>query len=660
MTISGVTRLTTLAYGLIAIVFAGMMFWGISKFRNTFQENHYYNDVWSSASIGLKDQIEAYLFSGDSSTLQNAILYIDESIQPKLVKLPASIAHPIQEKLSVIKSSLETDVRAAGKLSGDPKALIHNNEAQIFSEIETLQELVSSQQSSLDTDTQQEYYQLIAKMYQQMFSLTVASDQYIEITEQNNLDQLTRLITELQGSIASLSRLPTINKTQAESTEDDNDLSSLMGWATDETQEEDNPVVEIQAELRSWVGRYLKDVESTQSLMTQVIQTQNQIRERVISLQTELEQGTKTLQKTSQQTERTIEIGFASVVLLMFIVTCITHLFQHTIVVKGAKQLLKAVQELAQNQSATHINIGNRKNELADIARLLNQYLDFVEQQRQQRDQELSKISSSLNDTLTTFDQMNGLSMASNDALVETLGLASKVDVLAHKAEVRATEVATHADDISTSMKSSVEKTRELNRANNQTIATLNQSKESLLQLSHYVSNAFTIVDSIRNIAEQTNLLALNAAIEAARAGENGRGFAVVADEVRSLSRKTQGSLEEITTIFSGLNNAESALKTHLESIEHSTKNQYELTNSLEQSAEQVQEQAARSSVLTQKATGYAAQQKHEMSELNRSIDSIRNKADESVMFIGSASKKIHINITNITTTLGIETPNTE
>ncbi|MCZ2722557.1 methyl-accepting chemotaxis protein [Marinomonas sp. 15G1-11] len=655
MTISSVTRLTTLAYIAIALVLAGMMLWGITKFRNTFQENYYYNEVWSSSSVGLKDQIEAYLFSGDSNTLQNAITYIDDTIQPKLAKLPDHLANPINEKLVIIQQSLATDVRAAGKLSATPNALIHNNEAQIVAEIETLQEMVSSQSSTLSSETLQAYYQLITNMYQQIFALKVVSGQYLDMADQHNLEQLTNIISTLQSSIAALSKLPKISRTIEKNTSNDDDLSSLMGWATAEETTVEDPIDDIQSELKSWVGRYLKDVKSTQSMMSQVLQAQGQIRVRVADLEQELERGTHALQRSAEATEKTIGIGFAAVVLLMFIVTFITHLFQHNIVVKGAKQLLQAVLELAQNQSASHIHIGNKKNELADIARHLNQYLDFVEKQKQQRDTELADISSSLNDTLAAFEQINGLSTASNDALAETLDLANKVDVLAHKAEVRAKEVATYAGDISASMETSVEQTKDLNLANNQTVATLNQSKDALIQLSHSVSNAFTIVDSIRSIAEQTNLLALNAAIEAARAGEYGRGFAVVADEVRSLSKKTQGSLEEITTIFSGLNNAEDALKAHLESIEYSTKNQYELTNELGKSAGQVLEQASKSSVLTQKATGYAAQQKQEMTDLNHSIESIRNKADESAVFIASASKKIRININNITMTLGIQ-----
>ncbi|HJW03214.1 MAG TPA: methyl-accepting chemotaxis protein [Azospira sp.] len=77
-----------------------------------------------------------------------------------------------------------------------------------------------------------------------------------------------------------------------------------------------------------------------------------------------------------------------------------------------------------------------------------------------------------------------------------------------------------------------------------------------LAELSDKADAIRSLTGHIDSIAKQTNLLALNAAIEAARAGEVGRGFAVVADEVRKLADQAQRSAEEIAGAIQGVTTA--------------------------------------------------------------------------------------------------------
>ncbi|MFT6656296.1 MAG: methyl-accepting chemotaxis protein, partial [Marinomonas primoryensis] len=132
-------------------------------------------------------------------------------------------------------------------------------------------------------------------------------------------------------------------------------------------------------------------------------------------------------------------------------------------------------------------------------------------------------------------------------------------------------------------------------------------------------------------------------------------GFAVVASEVRTLSSRTQQSLEEITEIFALLSSATSKLKNNLDLIESASTEQISLTQALGQSAQEVLEKSKQSTQLAKKSTGYAAEQKLGMSDLNDAVVKVREQANESEEFMSKVTDSIKQKIQDITTTLGIK-----
>ena len=86
----------------------------------------------------------------------------------------------------------------------------------------------------------------------------------------------------------------------------------------------------------------------------------------------------------------------------------------------------------------------------------------------------------------------------------------------------------------------------ELIKLNTENSESIEKVREQTELTNKSAMNIRTATEIIASISNQTNLLALNASIEAARAGEAGKGFAVVAEEIRKLADQSKESTEQI------------------------------------------------------------------------------------------------------------------
>ena len=655
MKISQVTRTTTISYFVIASLLAALLLWTLVKFADAFEQNEAYNKVWESSAIELNQMIESYLSSGEASKLQGAEGFISQAIFPSLASIPSSVQAPIREQLEKIQQSLQSDIRAAGKLSGNPYALIENNERQIRLSLDTL---ATKTQDYIDRNSLTDaavYLANQAKLYAGLAQISQAKDEYLKQQTTVNDQRLKEAISNFQSYVQTLNTLPIMSLDESQDNDTVDDLSALMGWASDEDDVEvSDPLEETKSELHTWSSRYLKDVESSLTNIESALIAQQHIRQLIIELKQIISDGSYTIQSNAEKTQQQTLIAFSAFVILMLLVTTFVHQFQSRVVVGSARDLFTAVKNLVDHQDTNTIHLGKRNNELTDVARYLNTYLEQMAQQRQQKDTELANISASLNEMLSAFGEVHSISTASKQELDATLSLSNQIHVLANKTEVRAREVESYATDTNQAMQHSVAQAASLAQANQTTLERLESSQRSLQNLEASVSSATSIVSAIRDISEQTNLLALNAAIEAARAGEHGRGFAVVATEVRTLSSRTQQSLEEITSIFSTLTTATGKLSRNLGLIEQASISQRALTHDLGESAQQVLEKSEQSARLAQKTTGYAEEQKSGMNSLNQAVDKVKEQADESEQFMDRMANNIQQKIQDITSTLGI------
>ncbi|RDE19130.1 methyl-accepting chemotaxis protein [Motiliproteus coralliicola] len=582
MRIATLSRSTTTLMLIASIGMAVSVYWGLRQLQQPFELNQHYYQVASQVSVQTRQLIDNYISTGNAADLQRAQTFLNEELSHSMTSLPDKLRQTLEPALEALKQGLDNELRAAGKLAGNPQELLIQNERESIDAVELLQDYAS--QAPAESLEQAKHLATLAQQY--LAALTrraLLRSSYFSTRANTSLkDSLITQSAELQQLAEQIRSLPPLGVWQQE---EEDEFAAMMGL--EETDTERTEIGQEHKDNLAFLSRRYPD-ELTRTLQWQQdgLAARQQVDRLIGKLEQRLKDGQQVVEQLKQQIEQQVMLMMAALLLLLFISVGTTAWVQ-LITLKGMGKVGGYLKHLASGDFSRQMAENKSYQELNELRQSANQLQGYMKELVSEIRAEVQAVEQASNGIDQVALRIHQGSVQQNQRTSEADNAIAELVASFQQVADHAQQASGAADQGQQSVKRSAEVMQQLESAIGQLSEEVSRGSGVISQLQQDTQSIEAVLNVIVSIAEQTNLLALNAAIEAARAGEHGRGFAVVADEVRGLAQRTSDSIEEIRGIIEGLGSSSkqvvSAMGSQQQNAEHCVEQTRDAVTQLQQ-----------------------------------------------------------------------------
>ena len=540
------TNLNTLLLVAVCLALGATLWWSQQALERPFLLMERYLSLSQQFQNKVARNIEDYLASGDALRLSDANSALD-TIKSQLAPLPPALADALRPSLENLSTYSNTELLAAGKLAGEPQALLLQAERELGASLEQLGQYANGATS----DEARAYLPLLLTASQHLARLSLARDKLVSSGRSELAGDMERELDNIQLQARQIDTLPLLG-VSSKSASGTDDFAAMMGLDSAETAKDEDAGIGLKRELNSLLSRYPAELKRTQNQIEQRSQLSTATHLKLDAVQRAIAELEPVVRAEHGQIQNEVRLIQGLMIGLILLIALLIDTLQRKLA-RVLTYLAPLLSTWAEGDFSRDIQLGKTNRELRDIEASLNRLRSYLvnlvgtlrlnAEQVAGSSQTLAELSSGLH---SGAERQAGDTAQIRDALGEL--------------EATISQVASDASQAADASRSAGLAVAQGQRVIGQSLTGLHalvgevqgnaQTIERLAEESATIGGVLTV---IRSIADQTNLLALNAAIEAARAGEMGRGFAVVAEEVRSLAQRTAGATNEIQTLIGGL-----------------------------------------------------------------------------------------------------------
>ncbi|WP_430458775.1 hypothetical protein [Pseudomonas salmasensis] len=257
------TNLNTLLLVAVCLALGATLWWSQRALERPYLLMERYLGLSQAFQNQAARNIDDYLASGDALRLSSATQSL-EGLQLQLAELPPELAQSLRPSLMELETFSKTDLLAAGKLAGDPQALLLQAERELGANLEQL----SQYASGVNSVEAARYMPPLLAASQHLGKLSLARDKLVSSGRAELAADVEREVTNLRTQADLLGQLPLLGiKASAESNTDD--FSAMMGLENTEKTEAQDIGVDLKRELNSLLTRYPAELQRTREQIQQ-------------------------------------------------------------------------------------------------------------------------------------------------------------------------------------------------------------------------------------------------------------------------------------------------------------------------------------------------------------------------------------------------------
>lgn len=540
------TNLNTALLVAVCLALGATLWWSQHALERPFLLMERYVNLSQQFQNQVARNIEDYLASGDALRLSDATTALD-TLKTELAPLPPALASALRPSLESLSTYSNSELLAAGKLAGDPQALLIQAERELGATLEQLAQYASQGSAP----AAQDYLSPLVEAFQHMAKLSLSREKLVSSGRSELASDVERELATLLAQAHTLDALPLLG-VSAKSASASDDFAALMGLESQQSGQAEDAAVSLKRELNNLLNRYPGELKRTQTQIEQRTQLAAATHVKLDAVQQAIAGLEPVVRAEHGQIQQEVRLIQAVMIALILLIALLIDTLQRKLA-KVLTHLAPMLWTWAQGDFSRDIQLGNTNRELHDIQASLNRLRTYLVNLVGTLRVNAEQVAGS---SQTLAELSNGLHSGAERQAGDTAQIRDALGEL----EATISQVAGDASQAADASRSAGLAVAQGQRVIGQSLTGLHalvgevqgnaQMIEQLAEESATIGGVLTV---IRSIADQTNLLALNAAIEAARAGEMGRGFAVVAEEVRTLAQRTAGATGEIQTLIGGL-----------------------------------------------------------------------------------------------------------